>query len=279
MADKMKFGFSPCPNDTFMLGALFTGKIATDEFLCEPHILDIEELNSQALEGNFDICKISFHSFPLVSNNYQVLQCGAALGESNGPILVCKPGNEEKAQDATARLAIPGMHTTANLLVSLFYPDLVDKTAILFSTIEDAVLNGDYDLGVIIHENRFTYEAKGLVKVADLGEAWKEQNFTLLPLGGIVVKRRMQMEAKKKIEELIRSSIVYAFQHPDEILPFVRQHAQSLSDDVIMQHIRMFVNHYSVNLGIEGISAVRALFRRSKQVNVYNFLTEPVFVD
>lgn len=279
MTDKINIAFSPCPNDTFMMAGLVSGKVGVEGFTFIPHLADIEELNNLAQEGQMDVLKMSVNAYPMASINYQMLRVGAALGTNNGPVVVCKPGDEGKIADTQARIAVPGMHTTANLLMTIFYPELTDKTGVLFSEIEKNVLNGNFDIGVLIHENRLTYAEKGLVKIADLGVLWKEHNDCALPLGCFAVKRRLQLDYKRAIEEAIRKSIIYGYEHLDEVMPYIRQHAQNMSDDVILEHIRTYVNHFSVNLGNEGTSAIRAIFRRAKHASMYNLLTEPIFID
>ena len=273
---QLKIGFSPCPNDTFMFDAMINRRIQTEglSFLLE--MADIEKLNQHALAGEFDILKISYAIYSQVSENYQILNSGSALGYANGPLLVSKakiyPDEVEHLH-----VAIPGANTTANLLLTIAYPNVKKKTEYLFSDIEEVVLSGETDAGLLIHENRFTYEAKGLKKIVDLGTWWEEQTKMPIPLGGIMVKRSLPQKIKETINRVLSNSISHAFEHPNEAMGFIREHAQSMHSDVIYRHIDLYVNEYSLNLGEKGRKAIEFLFSKGSGIKKMNQLTQPIF--
>ena len=273
---QLKIGFSPCPNDTFMFDALINKRIHAEglSFLLE--LADIEKLNRHALEGEFDILKISYALYSQVSANYQILNSGSALGYANGPLLVSKakiyPDEVEHLH-----VAIPGANTTANLLLTIAYPNVKKKTEYLFSDIEEVVLSGETDAGLLIHENRFTYEAKGLKKIVDLGSWWEEQTKMPVPLGGIMVKRSLPQKIKETINRVLSNSISYAMEHPNEAIGFIREHAQSMQQDVIYRHIDLYVNEYSIDLGEKGRKAIECLFEKVTGIKKTNQLTQPIF--
>ncbi|MFN4081787.1 MAG: 1,4-dihydroxy-6-naphthoate synthase [Saprospiraceae bacterium] len=256
---RLTIGFSPCPNDTFIFDALINGRIDSEGLVFEPVIEDVEALNRRAMAGELDVTKLSFHAFSHLTDIYALLDAGSALGRNCGPLLVARsPMNDVEV--AQARIAIPGEWTTANFLFSLVWPEARDKTPLLFSEIEDAVLRGDFDAGLIIHENRFTYASKGLVKIRDLGEYWEGRTGSPIPLGGIVARRDLPAAALQTINRAIGRSVAYAFAHPDESMPYVRRYAQSMDDAVMRRHIGLYVNEFSRSLGDEGRAAVRRLF-------------------
>lgn len=271
-------GFSPCPNDTFIFDALINKRIDTGSIQFNPVIEDVEQLNLKAFAGSLDITKLSFGAFARASEFYQILHAGAALGKNCGPLLVEK--KDFKWSDlADMKVAIPGYNTTANLLLSIFAPEIVSKTEVLFSEIEDAVLSGDFDAGLIIHESRFTYEAKGLRKLADMGELWEQYTGSPIPLGCIAVKRSLPEEVKSAIGNLVRSSVEYAYAHPGEAKPFIQQYASEMSNDVQQRHIDLYVNEFSIDLGLQGIHAIELLFRKGKELNLLPDVHLPMFVE
>jgi 1,4-dihydroxy-6-naphthoate synthase len=257
---KLSLGFSPCPNDTFLFDALVHGKIDTEGLEFEVLMEDVEALNRRAFAGEIQITKLSYHAFAHLTKVYTLLDAGSALGNNCGPLLVAKKALSRE-EIAAAHIGIPGKMTTANFLFSLAFPEVLRKTEILFSDIEAAVLDGRCDAGLIIHENRFTFAQKGLQKLIDLGEFWESTTGLPIPLGGIVVQRNLPLETQQKINRALRRSVEYAFANPDDVMPFVRLHAQSMDDSVMRAHIELYVNRYSVDLGTEGKAAVRALFR------------------
>ena len=252
---KLKLSISTCPNDTFMFDAMLHRRIDTEGLDFDLTMADIEQLNAAALAGEPDITKLSYASFPLVADRYRILGSGSALGRGNGPLLVSRHKlYPDELRDA--RIAIPGEHTTANRLLSLFFPEASDKRVYLFSDIADAVVSDECDAGVLIHEGRFTYRGKGLRLVADLGEEWEKRTSLPLPLGAIVVSRRLDERLARTVERVLRRSVEYAFAHPEASAGFVRSHAQELSEEVTKSHIELFVNRHSADLGEEGRRAV-----------------------
>ena len=273
----IRLGLSPCPNDTFIFDALLHQKIDTRGLKFEPVFADVEELNAMAFGAELEVSKLSYHALALLTKEYQILNSGGALGRGVGPLLIAKKALSE-AEIKQARIAIPGKHTTANFLLSLAYPAAQQKEAMLFSEIESAVLDGSVEAGLIIHENRFTYQEKGLVKLMDLGEYWEEVSGSLIPLGGIAVKRSMEPEMKTAIDQLIRESVAYAFKEPAASRDFVQKHAQEMDVKVTQQHIDLYVNQYSLDLGEEGRKAVQMLFKQAEAKQIIQKITKPIFV-
>jgi 1,4-dihydroxy-6-naphthoate synthase len=255
---KFTLGFSPCPNDTFIFDALVNKKIDTEGLDFEVVLEDVETLNQWAMQGKLDVSKISYGVLPLVLDRYELLDAGGALGKGVGPLLIARePIQLSEIKDRT--VAIPGQRTTAHLLFSLAFPDAKNKEFTIFSAIEDAVLSGKVDCGVIIHENRFTYQKRGLVKLIDLGEFWEKETGAPIPLGGIVMKRDFDEVLAPKINRLIRKSLEYAFARYPELPAYVRAHAQEMEEQVMRQHIDLYVNDYSLSLGESGKKAVSVL--------------------
>ena len=263
---KLSIGFSPCPNDTFIFEALVNKKIDSEGLEFEVMLEDVETLNEWALQGKLNITKLSFPAFFQSLDKYALLNTGSALGKGVGPLLISKYDPDSYRERSTEyeidekTIAIPGVNTTANLLLSFAFPDAKEKVPMIFSAIEDAVLTGKTDLGVIIHENRFTYQIKGLHKVIDLGEYWEKKMKVPVPLGGIAVKRTVDKLISLKIDKLIRESIEYAFANYPLISDYVKQHSQTMSEEVMRQHIDLYVNDYSLELGNEGKQAIETLF-------------------
>jgi len=280
---KLSLGFSPCPNDTFIFDALIHHKIDTEGLEFEVFFDDVETLNQKALKGELDITKLSFHAFAHVADNYALLDAGSALGFGVGPLLICK--NEElvnspelKADNSALRVAIPGELTTANFLLGIAFPNLQQKQVMVFSEIQDALLNDTIDLGLIIHENRFTYTEKGLHKIVDLGSYWEELTGCAIPLGGIVINRKLDLEIQLKVNRLIRKSVEYAFENPKSGIEFIAQHAQEMEEAVMYKHIELYVNKYSVNLGTEGRKAIDILFEMAQQKGIIPAVTKDLYV-
>ena len=273
-----RVGLSPCPNDTFMFDALLHNKINLENCVFTPVMEDVQQLNERAMRADLEITKMSFFAYTKVANEYKILNAGSALGKNCGPILISKKPIDKDADLSHLKVCIPGANTTANLLLSIFYPQLKNKTAILFSDIETALLNGDYDAGLIIHENRFTYKQKGLHKIVDLGEAWQQDTGYHIPLGCIVVKRSMEEAVQKKIDKLLQKSVKYAFSHPDSVMKYVRQHAQEMDETVMKQHIVLYVNNYSIDLGLQGKTAIAQLFKKGQEAGLIGELPDDIFV-
>ena len=258
---KLSLAFSPCPNDCFMFDAIVHRRIDLEGLEFAVTLADIEALNHAAFAGAPDVTKLSFHAYAYCVDKYMLLHAGSALGRNCGPLVISKrPIPASEVAGGNVRVAIPGRYTTANFLMGLAFPEARDKTEVLFSEIESALLADQYDVGVIIHENRFTYAARGLKKIVDLGEFWEESTGAPIPLGGIVVKRSLPDEVKQAVNRVMRRSVEYAFAHRETALPYVRAHAQEMSEAVMYQHIDLYVNDYSVDLGPEGRRAVQRLF-------------------
>jgi len=257
MIMQLSLAYSPCPNDTFMFDAMVHGRLCRTMQFAEPALMDIEHLNGKAGLSEYDITKISYAQFFNVKDQYQLLHSGSALGRNCGPLLIAKRNIDLYNADLT--VAIPGYHTTANQLLKFAFPHIQHRVELCFSEIEEAVSGGKVDLGLIIHESRFTYQQKGLIKIADLGEIWEEKTGSPIPLGGIVVRRNLDDKVKKEIDGLLKASIEYAFHHPEVSLPYCRSHAQEMDDAVMQSHIHLYVNEYSVDIGIDGMEAVRIL--------------------
>lgn len=254
---KFTIGFSPCPNDTFIFDALVNHKIDTEGLEFEPHLEDVQTLNRWAISEKLDISKISYGVLPLVLQQYRVLQSGGALGKGVGPLLIAKsPIPKVKDAIPNLRVAIPGENTTAHLLFSYAFPEATQKQFLVFNEIESAVLTGEVDAGVIIHENRFTYQDKGLYKLMDLGEYWEQSTGAPIPLGGIIVKKGIDEVIQQKLDRLIRKSVEYSFQNYPQISSYVSQHSQEMSEEVMRKHIDLYVNNFSIQLGDEGMQAV-----------------------
>lgn len=252
---KLRLSISPCPNDTFMFDAMVNGRIDCEGLAFELEFHDIEELNAGVLQAEPDVSKISCAVLPAITKNYRLLDSGAALGRGNGPLLVRRKGE----QIPLKHILVPGEHTTANALVGRLFPEIEERTPMLFSEIAAAVERGEADGGVLIHEGRFVYERRNLELVADLGLEWEARTQLPLPLGGIVVKRNLPEDVQQKMERVLRRSIKYAFANPMTSREFVKQHAQELEDDVIDKHIALFVNDFSLSLGDEGRAAMETL--------------------
>ena len=254
--DNLQWAYSPCPNDTFIFGALAGGKLPNTHSIPEPQLLDIEQLNTLAQQGSADVIKVSAALYAEVQESYQILPAGSALGYGVGPLLVAR---QPIVVTPECSVAIPGRKTTANMLLSCFYPHLERREPVLFSEIEGAVQRGEYDLGLLIHEGRFTYQERGLVKIADMGQLWEARYGIPIPLGVICIRRTLPEPLKREVAEAIRASLLYARAHPDDIWPYVRQHAQVMDDSVMHSHIALYVNDFSLELGPAGRSAICAL--------------------
>ena len=273
----IRFGFSTCPNDTFIFDALYNKKIDWQGLDFNFVLADVEALNQMAIAGNIDVTKISFHSYALVANNYILSNYGSALGKNNGPLLIAKtPFPLSTLHEKT--IAIPGEHTTANLLLSIGFPEATKKIPMLFSEIEQAVLNGKADAGLIIHESRFTYKEKELKKIVDLGEWWESRWQAPLPLGGICAHRRFDGSILTKINHLIAESVAYAFDHPGDALPFIQQYAQEMSPTVMKKHIDLYVNDFTRDIGDDGKHSVELLFRKATEMNIFAPINKPLFI-
>lgn len=276
---KIKLAISTCPNDTFIFDALVNKRLNTGGYNFDVTLADIQELNNLALSGDVDMVKISYALYPIISKDYQLLTAGSALGEGVGPLVVSKRKVYPDEVEHT-KIAIPGQTTTANFLLSLAFPKAIDKKVYLFSDIEEAVLQNEVDVGVLIHEGRFTYRQKGLFKVMDLGDFWEKTTSSPIPLGGIAIRRNLPDKVKQELNALAKQSVEYALTNTGSALPFVKQHAQEMDEQVILNHIELYVNDFSVDLGERGKQAVLKMLEKSSSLEQYKGveLTEPFFL-
>jgi 1,4-dihydroxy-6-naphthoate synthase len=280
---KLTLGFSPCPNDTFIFDALIHHKVDTEGLEFEVFFDDVETLNHKVFRAEPDICKVSYHAYAYALKDYVLLNSGSALGFGVGPLLVSKnPSlNFRKVLEQSEKLkvAIPGKYTTANFLLGLALPNLINKVLTSFSEIEGMVLQDEADLGLIIHENRFTYQDKGLYKVIDLGEFWEEKTSCPIPLGGIVINRRIDIATQYKVDRVLRKSVEYAFANPKSGIDFIKSHAQEMDDSFIFKHIDLYLNKYSIDLGKEGRRAIQTLFDRATDLQTIPKVEFNLFLD
>jgi 1,4-dihydroxy-6-naphthoate synthase len=280
---KLTLGFSPCPNDTFIFDALIHHKIDTEGLDFEVFYDDVETLNLKAFRGELDVTKLSYHAFAYVADKYVLLDAGSALGYGVGPMLICKGDENElhaqfRTENPQLRIGIPGKYTTANFLLGYAFPNATNKTELVFSDIENAVLEGRVDVGLIIHENRFTYQDKGLKKILDLGDYWEKQTGCAIPLGGIVANRNLPIDVQHKLNRVLRKSVEFAFANPKSGLEFIRSHAQEMSEEVMYKHIELYVNKYSIDLGDEGRKAINLLFDTALKNNTIPQIKEELFL-
>ncbi|WP_462266848.1 menaquinone biosynthesis family protein [Mucilaginibacter sp.] len=280
---KLTLGFSPCPNDTFIFDALIHQKIDTEGLTFEVSYDDVETLNQKAFRGELDVTKLSYHAFAYVANQYVLLDAGSALGFGVGPMLICKGDPQQllaelKSENSKVKIGIPGKYTTANFLLSLAFPEAQHKEVLMFSDIENAVLDGRVDAGLIIHENRFTYQDKGLKKIIDLGDFWEQETGCAIPLGGIVANRNLPVEVQHKVNRVLRRSVEFAFANPKSGLEFIRSHAQEMSEEVMYKHIDLYVNQYSIDLGTEGRKAIRYMFSKANEEHIIPEIKEGLFL-
>ena len=268
---EFEIGFSPCPNDTFIFDALVNHKIDTKGYTFKVHLQDVQTLNEWAIAGKLPFSKISYGVWPLVKNNYSLLNSGGALGKGVGPLLVYKENvsrTEGKPDVSAMRVAIPGVNTTAHLLFSLAFPNVTNKEFLVFNDIENAVLNGKVDAGVIIHENRFTYADKGLSKWMDLGTYFEETFNAPIPLGGIIARNDIDANGIAIVDDLIKQSVQYAFANSYDILPdYIKHHSQEMSEQVMRQHIDLYVNDFSIDMGDTGRKAIAQLEKTFSTLN------------
>jgi 1,4-dihydroxy-6-naphthoate synthase len=275
----LSLSVSPCPNDCFMIDAIVNRRIDLEGLDFSLQLADVETLNKSAFDGRAEITKLSYHAYAYCADRYVVLDAGSALGRNCGPLLISKREiSKSEVASGKLKVAIPGKYTTANFLLGLAFPTVRNTTELVFSAIESALLNEEVDAGLIIHENRFTYESKGLKKIIDLGEYWESQTGHPIPLGGVVVKRALPIDVQHAVNRVLRRSVEYAFANRSISLPFVREHAQEMDEDVMYRHIDLYVNGYSIDLGAEGRSAVEELFARAEASGVIPVAKQPLFL-
>lgn len=280
--NSLSLGYSPCPNDTFIFYAMTHEKAVDANLKFREILLDVETLNQKALHSELDLTKISYHAFGHLRKDYCMLRAGGALGRGCGPLLVSK-NNYIVSELKDKKIAIPGRLTTAHLLLQLHDSSFITHPKSLlyvmpFNNILEAVASGEVDAGLIIHESRFTYPSYGLKKIIDLGEWWEDETGLPIPLGGIIAKRSLGENLHKRINDIIKSSIEYALLHPSEPMEYIKKHSQELSDDVIKQHIELYVNKYSLDIGDDGERAVKELFRRAEESGIIPKSNETLFI-
>lgn len=274
---KISLGFSTCPNDTFIFDALINGKVDTDGLEFIPVLADVEGLNKRALTADLDVTKLSYHAYGHAAMHYKILDSGSALGHGNGPLLVSKR-KIALAEIAEARIAIPGDLTTANFLMAVAFPQAQNKRSYLFSEIESLILSDEVDIGVLIHENRFTYAERGLRLIEDLGAFWERETKLPIPLGGIAVHRRIPESVQIRIQKCIYDSIRFAFDNPESSLDYMRQYAQEMREEILHKHVKTFVNDFSLSLGTEGQKAVRKLLDLGSNQGMFPKPENEIFV-
>jgi len=274
---RLTLGFSPCPNDTFIFDAMVHGRIDTEGLEFDYFLADVENLNKKAIASEVDITKMSYHAYAYAAHNYLILDSGSALGHRNGPLLISK--REINASELPGlKIAIPGKLTTANLLFSIAWPQADNKIEYLFSDIEAALMNEEVDAGLIIHETRFTYYKRGLHKIADMGEYWESLTKLPIPLGAIVIKRDIPEEIALKVNRIIRRSLEYAYKDSFASYDFVSGNAKEMESTIMNNHIKLYVNDYSLNLGTSGREAINELFRISVEKKVIPELPQRIFL-
>ncbi len=273
----LSLGFSTCPNDTFIFDAMIHKKVDTEGLDFDVVLADVEELNRNAFTGNIDITKLSYHAYAYIANNYKLLTSGSALGYRNGPLLISKH-KIEPSDLKNARIAIPGKFTTANMLFSIAWPDAKNKTEYLFSDIEKALLNDESDAGLIIHETRFTYQKKGLLKIEDMGEYWQHLTGMPIPLGAIVINRKIPEDIALKVNRIVRRSLEYAYHDSFACYDFVSKNAKEMDSTVMNNHIKLYVNEFSLDLGKKGRAAISKLFEIASEKDVIPQLPAKIFL-
>lgn len=278
MTKTLTIGYSPCPNDTFIFYALTRGKVRVPGIEFREQLEDVETLNRMALDGGLDITKISYHALGHLRENYALLRAGGALGRGCGPLIVARAGTTV-SDLKKGSVAIPGKLTTAYLLLRLFDPSIENVQVMTFDRIMDAVSKGNVTAGLIIHESRFTYPLYNLKKLLDLGEWWERYSGLPVPLGGILGKRTLGRDILLPIEEGIRESLRYAQRHPDEVMDYCRQHSQEMDRNVMRSHIDLYVNDFSLDLGQEGLAAVRRLFGEAEARGIFPRSDKPLLAE
>lgn len=274
---KLTLGFSPCPNDTFIFDAMVHGRIDTEGLEFDYFLADVEELNRKAFASEVDITKMSYHAYAYVAENYLILDSGGALGHRNGPLLISKDNSGTFGMESK-KIAIPGKFTTANLLFSIAWPEAKNKIEYLFSDIEQALLNDEVDAGLIIHETRFTYKKMGFHKLADMGEFWEEYTGLPIPLGAIVINKNIPEDIALKVNRIIRRSLEYAYKDSFASYDFVAGNAKEMDSTVMNNHIKLYVNEYSLDLGNKGREAIYTLFRIASEKGVIPQIPSRIFL-
>ena len=276
MAHALTLAYSTCPNDTFIFYGLAHGRIDCGDLDWRIHLADVEALNQDAAAGKWDVSKLSFAALGQLHDTYGLLRSGAALGRGCGPLIVARPGFDPDRLGSVP-IAVPGLQTTANLLLGLYLTEPPRAVAMTFDKIMPAVARGEFEAGVIIHEGRFTYAGYGLESLVDLGRWWEEETGLPIPLGGIAVRRDLGTDIARRAEAAVRDSVRFGFDHPEAAADYIRRHAREMAPSVIRQHIDLYVNDFSLDLGREGEAAVAALFDRGRRCGMLSFGDRPLF--
>lgn len=277
MTKELTLGFSPCPNDTFMFYPLVHGLVETGGISYRERLEDVETLNRLALAGELDVSKVSYHALGHIRDQYALLRSGSALGRGCGPLLVATD-TFDPADLRGKTIAVPGRYTTAKLLLRLFDSLLENFIVMPFNEVMDAVLSGNVDAGLIIHESRFTYQGFGLHKLLDLGEWWEGETGLPIPLGGIVARRSLGAETIAAVERALKEGVDYARTHSDEAGRYICEHAQEMDPEVCAAHIALYVNDFSADLGDEGVRAITCLLERAEQAGLIPPSSMPLFI-
>lgn len=274
----LSLGYSPCPNDTFIFYALTHGRIATPGFSVAEQLADVETLNQLAIDGQLDLTKISYHALGHLRDRYVLLHSGGALGRGCGPLVIAP---EETSMQALhgKRIAVPGKLTTANLLLQLYGTGFDNLLVVPFDQIMPSLNRGEADAGVIIHESRFTYRESGFHEILDLGAWWESDTGLPIPLGGILARRDLGSETIRAVDEAIGASLEYAREHASEPRGYIRDHAQELDDQVIDAHIDLYVNDFTLDLGEQGVAAVKTLLGRAEERGLIPACSKPLFIE
>ena len=269
MKKRIKIGFSPCPNDTYIFDAMVNGRIDTGEFEFEPVLADVEQLNMWAANGELDVTKLSFNALGQLADQYSLLKAGSALGRGCGPLLISNSPLAKNEVNRESLVLIPGVKTTANFLLTFAMPQLKNKKSVVFDEIEKGLLEGAADLGLIIHENRFTYLEKGLHKVIDLGDYWEKETGCPIPLGGIAAKKSMSETDRVRVSQIIRESVNYANAQPEISHDYRKSHAVEMDEEIMRKHIKLYVNSFSIDLGQEGEKAIELFMKKGKELGFF----------
>jgi 1,4-dihydroxy-6-naphthoate synthase len=263
---QLSLAYSPCPNDTFLFYHLVHSNLSSN-FQVKEELHDVEHLNQKAVQAFYDVTKLSFFAFFHVLENYILLNTGSALGRGCGPILVKKQGKKLSSIN-NKKILVPGLWTTANLLLNLYLQSNFEPIPVRYDLIINKLLNEEYELGVIIHEERFTYEKRGLEKVQDLGEFWEEKTSLPIPLGAIAIKRNLPEEIKAEFELTLRKSLDMAYANPKIPHDYIIKHSQEKDLQVVQNHIDLYVNQYTREIGEDGKQAVIRLLQEAQEVGL-----------
>jgi len=274
--NSISLGYSTCPNDTYIFHALAHECIDTEGVKFHIQMADVEELNRLAKHGDLDVSKLSIAAVGHLAGRYRLLDSGGAMGRGCGPLIVSRPGTDLTGQ-GRLKLAVPGLHTTAHLLLGLYLGGRPNAIPMRFDDIMPAINAGRCDAGVIIHEGRFTYSEYGLVSLLDLGEWWERTTGLPIPLGGIAVREDISTEMAEKVNRAIRESIRYARNHPGAAAEYIRTHAMEMDGAVIRQHIDLYVNDFSMDMGETGRTAIETLLGMGAEYGIVPGTSESLF--